>query len=75
MANAAERRETGTSLMFIGLAVWVADLLVVFYLPAAFKVGQHALFVAIITVLAIVGLVLMISGYGLRKKGGPTKEE
>ncbi len=68
MADSTEKRETGVSLMFIGLAVWVADLLVVFFLPGAIRSGQHAMFVSIITVLAVAGLALMITGYGLRGK-------
>ena len=33
------RSENGTSLMFIGLAIWVADALIAFLFPAAVKVG------------------------------------
>ena len=41
MAATLEKRETGTSLMFIGLAFWVVSLLVLFFLPAGIKVGHH----------------------------------
>src|ERR1041385_8205147 len=41
MADTAEMRECGGTLMFIGLAVWVADLLVVFFLPAGIRAGMH----------------------------------
>lgn len=68
MADIEEKRELGGSLMFIGLALWVADLLVVFYLPALMKVGRHAIFMGIVGVLAAAGLTLMITGYGLRRK-------
>ena len=68
MANIEERRELGSGLMFIGLALWVADLLVVFYLPAAAKTGQHASVVSVIAILALAGLALTIVGYGLRHK-------
>jgi uncharacterized membrane protein len=68
MADIEAKSELGGSLMFIGLALWVADLLVVFYLPAALKLGRHLTFVGIIAVLAVMGLVLMITGYGLRRK-------
>jgi uncharacterized membrane protein len=68
MADIEEKRELGSSLMFIGLALWVADLLVVFYLPAAMKLGRHGMFIAIIAVLAVMGLILMMTGYGLRRK-------
>jgi hypothetical protein len=54
--------------MFIGLALWIADLLVFFYLPAAARIGRHATFIGIIAVLAALGLTLMLTGYGLRRK-------
>ena len=49
------RRETGTSLMFIGLAIWVADALVAFFFPAAVKIGRQGTFLSVILVLAICG--------------------
>lgn len=72
MAEALDKHETGTSLMFAGLAVWVASLLVVFFLPAAFKIGHHTTFLSIITVLVTAGVILMAAGCGIRKN---TQEE
>ena len=72
MAEAVDKHETGTSLMFAGLAVWVASLLVVFFLPAAFKIGYHIPFVYVLAVLVALGVVLMASGYGIRRN---TEEE
>jgi uncharacterized membrane protein len=72
MAEALDKHETGTSLIFAGLAVWVASLLVVFFLPAAFKIGYHTTFISVIAVLVGVGVVLMASGYGIRRN---TEEE
>jgi hypothetical protein len=71
MANVLEsreesRRETGTSLMFIGLAIWVADALVAFFFPAAVRVGRQGMFLNVILVLAVAGLVLMAAGYMFR---------
>jgi len=63
MADVQVRQEYGGALMFIGLALWVADLLVLFYLPASVKIGYHAAFVGIIVVMAIAGLTLVICGY------------
>ncbi|PYX84832.1 MAG: hypothetical protein DMG68_19515 [Acidobacteria bacterium] len=67
MAATLERRETGTSLMFIGLAVWVVSLLVLFFLPAGIKVGNHLTFFTIFFGLVGVGAILMISGYRIRR--------
>ena len=60
------RRETGASLMFVGLAVWVAGLLVLFFLPAGMKMGRETMFISVIAALGILGLVLMILGYMMR---------
>lgn len=67
MANES-KRETGASLMFIGLAVWVADLLVIFFLPAGVKIGHRATFVSIILILAVAGLILGMTGYSKCRK-------
>jgi hypothetical protein len=60
------RRETGGSLIFIGLAVWVAGLLVLFFLPAGMKMGRETMFFALIAGLGLLGAVLMIIGYMMR---------
>lgn len=70
MADVQVKQEFGAALMFIGLALWVADLLVVFYLPAALKLGGEASFYAIIAVLGIAGLLLMLRGYWQRVRSG-----
>jgi Na+/melibiose symporter-like transporter len=71
MTDAIEKREqarheTGASLMFIGLALWVAGALVVFFLPAGMKLGHQTTFLAIIAALAVLGLVAMVKGYLMR---------
>jgi len=63
MANVEVRRETGASLMFIGLAIWVVDLLVLFFLPAAMKLGRQGTFTGILTTLFVLGLCLIVFGY------------
>ena len=71
MADIEEKRENGTSLMFIGLAVWVAALLVLFFLPSGVKVGREAAFVGVIAALGVAGAILITSGYAKRAKAGP----
>lgn len=63
MPNAEEKREFGASLLFIGFALWVAALLVVFYLPAGLRIGHQSSFLGIIAALFACGLVAVISGY------------
>jgi NADH:ubiquinone oxidoreductase subunit 3 (subunit A) len=70
MADAEEKRESGAGLVFVGLAIWVADLLVVFFLPSAVRMGRSTGFIAIVVVLFLLGLVLMIAGYVKRRKAG-----
>jgi general stress protein CsbA len=62
------KKETGASLMFVGLAIWVADALMVFFLPASAKLGGRISWLITITVLALMGLSSMICGYVLRGK-------
>jgi hypothetical protein len=60
------RRETGASFMFIGLAAWVAGLLVLFFLPAGMKMGRETMFFAVIAGLGLLGAIMMILGYMMR---------
>jgi uncharacterized membrane protein len=66
MAATSDEHESNSSLTFIGLALWVAALLVVFFLPAAVRAGRHGVFVSIISVLAAGGLFLIVRGFRLR---------
>jgi hypothetical protein len=69
MPELADKTETGSSFMFIGLALWVAGLLVVFFLPAAIKIGRHGVFLCIISLLALGGIAFMVRGLHLRGRG------
>ena len=62
------KKETGASLMFIGLAIWVADALVLFFLPASVKIGGRFTWLSAITVLALMGFTLLVVGYVMRGK-------
>jgi phosphatidylserine synthase len=68
MVDAEQKRETGSSLMFIGLAVWVGGLLVLFFLPAAVGIGYQGNFATILIVLGALGAVLMASGWWMRRE-------
>jgi len=63
-----QKKETGTSLMFIGLAIWVADALVIFFLPASVKLGTPLPWMSATTALCLMGLTLLIVGYLMRGK-------
>jgi len=68
MTGIEEKRETGASLIFLGLAVWVVDFLVLFFLPSGIKLGRQATFLNIILALGVLGLALLIIGYRARGK-------
>jgi phosphatidylserine synthase len=68
MADAEQKREKGNSLMFAGLAVWVAGLLVLFYVPAGIRLGHQPGFAAILIVLVVLGAVLMIRGWSMHRR-------
>ncbi len=72
MAGIEEKRETGTSLIFLGIAMWVVDSLVVFFLPSGIKLGRQATFLNIILALGVVGLALLV--IGLRARGKSSAE-
>ena len=71
MSVADDKRESGTSLMFMGIALWVADLLVIFFLPAGARLGSQRTFIGIIGVIGMFGLILLLGGYARRYYGGP----
>ncbi len=68
MTGIEEKRETGASLIFLGLAVWVVDFLVLFFLPSGIKLGRQATFLSIMVALGVLGLALLIIGYRARGK-------
>jgi len=68
MVDAEEKREKGASLMFVGLAVWVGALLVLFYLPAGFRLGHQGIFAVILAMLGALGAVLMGAGWRMRRE-------
>ena len=67
MVDAEQKQEKGSSFMFTGLALWVAGLLVLFFLPAGVRLGRSGAFEAILLVLAVAGAVLMIGGWQMRR--------
>jgi len=67
MADTEEKQERGGSLMFAGLALWVAALLVLFFLPAGFRSGHQWQFEALVILLGVVGAILMGRGWRMRR--------
>jgi phosphatidylserine synthase len=67
MPDTEEKQEKGGSLMFAGLAVWLAGLLVLFYLPAGFRLGHQYIFALVLVLLAALGAGLMVRGWRMRR--------
>jgi uncharacterized membrane protein len=69
MARDAEQtREKGRSLLMIGGMILFFDVLILFFLPAGLKLGHKTAFIALMGPLAVLGLVLIVSGYVIRAK-------
>ncbi len=63
--NYAEERESGIAAMLIGGLFWAFAFLVMFFQPAAARLGKLTM-VEIAGALVIVGLVIFL--YGMRKR-------
>jgi uncharacterized membrane protein len=68
MPDPESKRESGAGLMFIGIALWVADLLVLFFFRAANTPRQQAGFQMLIAILFLLGVWLMLRGNRLRRE-------
>ena len=62
-----QKRETATSIIIIGWICWGFALLVIFFNPAAMRLGRPGMVYTAI-VLAAAGLLLNIVGYRLRSR-------
>ena len=67
MPSKEQSRETGTAYMVVGWVLVLFALLVMFFEPAALKLGQLR-FGIIAAALVIVGLLLNIYGYRLKRR-------
>lgn len=67
MPSQEESRETGRAFVVVGWILVLFALLVMFFEPAAVKLGQNR-FGIIAGALVIVGLLLSIYGYRLRRR-------
>jgi NADH:ubiquinone oxidoreductase subunit 3 (subunit A) len=67
MPSQEESRESGRAFMVVGWVVVLFALLVMFFAPAAIKLGQLR-FELIAGAMVVVGLLLNIYGYRLRRR-------
>jgi Na+-driven multidrug efflux pump len=67
-ANTEETREKGLSLEVIGGMVLFFDVLILFFLPAGLKLGHKSVFLAIMTAMAVLGIVLIAYGLVVRSR-------
>ncbi|MGA2904604.1 MAG: hypothetical protein ABSD98_12275 [Candidatus Korobacteraceae bacterium] len=67
MSSAEEKRESGSALMVIGWVMMLFAFLVMFFHPAAVKLGETR-FGIIAACLGVTGLVLSIVGVGIRRR-------
>ena len=64
----AGQQERGNALAVIGVGLLLADLLVIFFAPAGFRLGESTAFTVLMVALAVVGIALIIAGR--RRRGG-----
>jgi hypothetical protein len=67
-ASSEERRETGMSLITIGLMLWFFDALVFFFMPAGVRLGQARPFEILIASASIAGAIVIAIGIHLKKQ-------
>lgn len=75
MADPEAKRETGAGLMFIGVALWVAFLLVLFFFRAANTPRQQAGFQMLLAILFLLGVWCMLRGNRIRREARKELEE
>ena len=68
MIDVEQQRETAASLIMAGWMACLFDALVLFFLPAAVRLGYQVTFLVIMGALLAAGLVLIVSGYSIRRK-------
>ena len=64
------KKEMGGSLMFIGMAIWVADARIAFFFPAGRRLGREGTFLTVIVMLGAMNLALMVTGYQDARRTG-----
>jgi hypothetical protein len=67
MSSAEEKRENGSAIMVIGWLMMLFAFLVMFFHPAAVKLGETR-FVVIAGCLGVAGLMLSLMGVVLRRR-------
>ncbi|HZM12086.1 MAG TPA: hypothetical protein VFC15_17895 [Candidatus Limnocylindrales bacterium] len=67
MPSKEESRETGKAFMVVGWVLVLFAVLVMFFEPAAFRLGQMR-FGAIAIALVVIGLLLNFYGYRLKRR-------
>jgi len=65
-AEGEDRHEIGLSLITIGFMLWFFDLLVAFFLPAAYRTGHERPFLLLIGSAAVAGIILTAIGWKMK---------
>ena len=67
MSSSEEKRENGSAMMAVGWVMMLFAFLVLFFHPAAMKLGETR-FAVVAIALAAVGLVLAVTGTRIRRR-------
>ncbi len=68
MIDAQAQNEKASGLILAGWMACLFDALVLFFLPAAVRLGHQVTFLVIMGVLLAVGLGLFVLGYSIRRR-------
>ena len=63
-----EKREAGLSLEVIGTILLFFDFLILFFLPAGWKLGEQRVFGLAMFAVAVTGIALLVSGIVVKVK-------
>jgi len=63
-----EKREAGFSLEIIGSILLFFDFLILFFLPAGWKLGEQRVFAVVMFAIAVTGIALLVSGIVVKVK-------
>ncbi len=72
MIDVQDQREKASALIVAGWVACLFNAVILFFVPAAARTGHHTTFLAVMSVLVVIGLVLIVAGYVLRRKSATT---
>lgn len=67
MIDVQEQSEKASALILAGWVACLFNAVILFFLPSAVRTGHHVTFLAVMSVLVVIGLALIVAGYAIRR--------